>query len=160
MSVRCRPSFSCLIARIGGPAIRTPLALSMALLLLLAAATAEAGVVVRIDLSEQRARVVVDGRATYDWAVSTARPGYRTPVGTFHPIRLERTWYSTKYDFAPMPNSIFFLGGYAIHGTTEIASLGRPVSHGCIRLHPDNARILFDLVLQHGRANTLIQIAP
>lgn len=134
--------------------------LAVAVGLALVPASAEAGVVVRIDLSEQRAHVSVDGRAAYDWAVSTARPGYRTPIGSFHPIRLERVWYSTKYDYAPMPNSIFFLGGYAIHGTTEIASLGRPVSHGCIRLHPDNARALFNLVLEHGKADTLIQITP
>lgn len=115
-------------------------------------------VVAKIDLSEQRMVVSIDGWRRYSWLVSTARPGYRTPVGSFHPIRLEREWYSTKYDYAPMPYSIFFLGGYAIHGTTEIAHLGRAVSHGCVRLHPDNARTLFNLVLKYGRSETLIRI--
>lgn len=119
-----------------------------------AAATVEVG----IDLSDQRMAVSVAGRPTYKWAVSTARPGYRTPTGTYRPIRLERTWYSTIYDNAPMPFSIFFYGGYAIHGTTEIRNLGRPVSHGCVRLHPDNARRLFDLVVRYGAANTRIKI--
>lgn len=109
-----------------------------------------------IDLSDQRLRVFVDGWLKYDWKVSTARRGYRTPVGSYRPIRLERKWYSRKYDWAPMPYSVFFHGGYAIHGTTEIRNLGRPVSHGCVRLHPDNAAILFNLVRQYGKQNTRI----
>ena len=113
---------------------------------------------VLIDLSEQTMTVSVGGQDTYMWPVSTARPGYRTPVGRFHPIRLARVWYSSKYDNAPMPNSIFFLGGYAIHGTTEIKRLGRAVSHGCVRLRPDNARILFGLVREHGSSATTIII--
>jgi len=121
-------------------------------------AVAATSVSVRIDLSSQRMRVSVGGRPTYSWPVSTARPGYRTPTGTYHPIRLERTWYSTIYDNAPMPYSIFFRGGYAIHGTTEVRNLGRPVSHGCVRLAPGNARTLFNLVVKYGRANTLITI--
>lgn len=119
---------------------------------------AAAQVNVAIDLSRQQMRVSVLGRPAYRWTISTARPGYRTPTGTFHPIRLERTWYSTIYHHAPMPYSIFFYGGYAIHGTTEISRLGRPVSHGCVRLHPDNARKLFNLVLRYGKASTLIRI--
>lgn len=119
---------------------------------------AAAKVDIGIDLSQQLMRVSVLGRPTYRWPVSTARPGYRTPTGTFHPIRLERTWYSTIYDNAPMPFSIFFYGGYAIHGTTEIGRLGRPVSHGCVRLHPSNARALFNLVLRYGKTNTSIRI--
>ncbi|MGT2467458.1 L,D-transpeptidase [Mesorhizobium atlanticum] len=117
-----------------------------------AAHAAQLGIL--IDLSEQTMTVKVDGRSTYRWLVSTARRGYRTPIGRFHPIRLERVWYSSKYDSAPMPYSIFFYGGYAIHGTWEIRRLGRPVSHGCVRLHPDNARILFGLVRSHGRRST------
>ncbi len=111
-----------------------------------------------IDLSEQRLSLFVDGSFNDTWLVSTARPGYRTPTGTFRPIRLEREWYSRKYDWAPMPYSIFFLGGYAIHGTTDVKRLGRPVSHGCVRLDPSNAARLFELVRQAGKANTTIVI--
>ena len=139
---------------------RTFMGLLAAFAVELAGTPADAGsaVSVRIDLSQQRMRVDVRGRPTYTWAVSTARPGYRTPTGTFHPIRLERVWYSSIYDSAPMPYSIFFHGGYAIHGTTEIRNLGRPVSHGCVRLHPANARTLFELVRTYGMGNTLITI--
>jgi len=132
--------------------------LALTALLIASHPAAAAKVDVRIDLSQQQMRVSVGGRSAYRWPVSTARPGYRTPTGTFHPFRLERTWYSTIYDNAPMPFSIFFHGGYAIHGTNEIGRLGRPVSHGCVRLHPSNARALFNLVLRYGSANTSIRI--
>ncbi|KGF69717.1 ErfK/YbiS/YcfS/YnhG family protein [Hoeflea sp. BAL378] len=113
-----------------------------------------------IDLSTQEMQVRLDGRTLETWPVSTGRPGYGTPKGDFPVIRLAAKWYSRKYDNAPMPYSVFFRGGYAIHGTTEISKLGRPASHGCVRLHPDNARILFNLVRQHGAANTRISIHP
>jgi len=113
---------------------------------------------IHIDISSQS--MWVDGGFfnRHSWRVSTARRGYRTPVGKFRPIRLERMWYSSKYENSPMPYSIFFLGGYAIHGTYEVKRLGRAVSHGCIRLAPNNARKLFDLVKAYGRANTVITI--
>lgn len=113
---------------------------------------------VTIDLSSQSMQIKVDNRLLYDWPVSTARPGYRTPIGTFRPGRLERVWYSSIYDNAPMPYSVFFHRGYAIHGTTEISKLGRPASHGCVRLHPDNARTLFDLIRSFGKSATVIVV--
>ncbi|MBB3930850.1 lipoprotein-anchoring transpeptidase ErfK/SrfK [Kaistia hirudinis] len=120
--------------------------------------SAFADVVARISLSSQQMVVYVDGIPTYDWAVSTARSGYRTPVGSFRPTRMHKMWYSKKYDNAPMPNSIFFLGGYAVHGTPHIRALGRPASHGCVRLHPDNARTLYSLVKSSGIENARIVI--
>lgn len=140
-------------------AVRTILALSILIAVVnVSAAQAIERVRAEIDLSEQRFYLFMDGRLTNRWPVSTARRGYRTPVGRFHPIRLERSWYSRKYDWAPMPHSVFFLGGYAIHGTTEINRLGRAVSHGCIRLHPSNAAKFFNLVKQVGRKKTDIVI--
>ena len=115
-----------------------------------------ASVVARIDISSQRMTVSVNGKTYHNWSVSTARKGYRTPVGSFRPKRLERTWYSTIYDNAPMPYSIFFLGGYAIHGTNATGRLGMPASHGCVRLATGNAARLFSLVRQHGMGNTRI----
>lgn len=113
-----------------------------------------------IDLSDQEMTVFVNGWRKYIWPVSTARRGYRTPVGTYRPQRLERMWYSRKYHWSPMPYSVFFYGGYAIHGTTETRNLGRPASHGCVRLHPDNARRLFELIREHGRQNVSIVVQP
>ena len=117
-----------------------------------------AKVVAQIDLSSQRMTVKVNGKTQYKWKVSTGRRGYSTPSGTYRPQRLERYWRSRKYDWAPMPHSIFFHGGYAIHGTTSIGRLGRRASHGCIRLHPGNAAVLYSLVRKYGMGNTRVVI--
>jgi hypothetical protein len=117
---------------------------------------ARASVVVTVDKSAQRLSVTVDGAPRYEWPVSTARWGYRTPNGTYKPQRLARKWFSRKYDWSPMPYSIFFDGGYAIHGSYEISHLGRPASHGCIRLHPENAALLFALVKEHLDDTTIV----
>lgn len=100
----------------------------------------------RIDLSSQRMDVYVDGKRAYTWRVSTGKSGYRTPTGTFRPKRMKRVHYSNRFNDAYMPNSIFFLGGYAIHGTAATGSLGRPVSHGCVRLSQGNAKRLYNMV--------------
>ncbi len=122
-------------------------------------ALAEAQIVAKINLSSQRMSVYVDGAPRYNWPVSTARRGYRTPTGTFKPTALFRYHASTIYSGSPMPYSIFFLRGYAIHGSYEIKYLGHPASHGCVRLHPSNAAALYSLVKQHGAGNTVIQIS-
>ena len=125
---------------------------------LIPVAEAAAQIVVHIDRRSQTMVVTLDGTPFATWRVSTARRGYRTPAGLFHPRRLERIWRSRKYDLAPMPHSIFFSGGYAIHGTYEVRFLGRPVSHGCVRLSPANAAILYNLVKERGRGATTIRI--
>jgi lipoprotein-anchoring transpeptidase ErfK/SrfK len=120
---------------------------------------ARAGVAVRIDKLAQRMIVSVDGQPAYVWPVSTGRGGFGTPVGRFRPQWLARSWFSTKYYGSPMPHSIFFHKGYAIHGTNYISRLGGPASHGCVRLHPANAAKLFALVQRAGLANTSIVIS-
>jgi lipoprotein-anchoring transpeptidase ErfK/SrfK len=122
-------------------------------------ALAQAQIVAKINLSSQSMQVYVDGSPRYTWPVSTARAGYRTPTGTFKPTALVRYHRSTIYSGSPMPYSIFFLRGYAIHGSYETKHLGRPASHGCIRLHPSNAAALYSLVQRHGAGNTVIKIS-
>ena len=119
---------------------------------------AEASVMVHIDRSVQRMFVAVDGVPRFNWRVSTARAGYVTPPGTYHPQMLARRWFSSKYYNSPMPHSIFFYGGFAIHGTYEISRLGGPASHGCVRLDPSNAAILFGLVEREGMGATTIVV--
>ena len=119
---------------------------------------ARAGVVVQIDKSSQRMAVSVDGASRYSWPVSTGRGGYGTPSGVFHPQSLVRMHYSRKYYNSPMPHSIFFYYGFAIHGTNDIRRLGGPASHGCIRLHPSHAAALYALVQRNGSRNTRIEI--
>ncbi len=114
--------------------------------------------VARVDLTKQRMLVMVNGVQRYSWPVSTGRKGYITPTGTYRPQRMHRTYFSRKYYNSPMPHSIFFRGGYAIHGSNATHALGRTASHGCVRLSPSNAAKLFALVQNHGPGNTLIRI--
>lgn len=118
-------------------------ALAAALIL---SAPAKADILVNISKSQQRLAVVVDGKELYRWPVSTGRRGHATPTGTFHPQRLERHWYSHQYEMTPMPWAMFFFRGYAVHGTMEAYNLGHPASHGCVRLRPDHAEVLFSIV--------------
>ncbi len=114
-------------------------------------------VIIRIDKSDQK--MYVETPTDYfEWDVSTGRKGFRTPVGVFQPYLVKKMHYSSKYNNAPMPHSIFFLGGYAIHGTNDLKRLGSPASHGCIRLHPQNARWLYQIVNNYGKYNTYIEI--
>lgn len=122
------------------------------------ATAARAEVVVHVHLARQIMEVEVDGLLAASWQVSTARRGYRTPHGRYRPYQLERMHYSRLYDWSPMPYSIFFRRGYAIHGTYEVRRLGKAVSHGCIRLSPGNARTLYEWVRSHGLADTVIEI--
>jgi lipoprotein-anchoring transpeptidase ErfK/SrfK len=124
----------------------------------LPAADAEANVLVRISRGSQTMDVSVDGASLYTWRVSTGRAGFGTPAGVFHPQRMAARWFSTVYYNAPMPHAIFFHGGFAIHGSYDIARLGGPASHGCIRLHPNDAAILFHLVQTQGMHNTTIVV--
>ncbi|WP_296579016.1 L,D-transpeptidase [Xanthobacter sp.] len=117
-----------------------------------------ATVVARIDLSRQTMTVSVNGMPQYSWPVSTARRGYVTPTGAYRPQRMYRSYFSRKYYNSPMPYSIFFNGGYAIHGSYEVSRLGAPASHGCVRLHPSNAATLYALVQTYGAGNTLILV--
>jgi lipoprotein-anchoring transpeptidase ErfK/SrfK len=125
----------------------------------LAVTPARADVVVQIDKSSQRMAVNVDGMMRYNWPVSTGRSGYGTPSGVFHPQLMARRWFSRRYYNSPMPHSIFFYHGFAIHGTYELSRLGGPASHGCVRLHPAHAAALFALVGRNGPRNTRIEIS-
>ncbi len=122
------------------------------------APSAPAVVQVHVDISSQSMNVRVNGWNYGSWRVSTGRAGYYTPRGNFSVKRLARMHYSRKYDNAPMPNSLFFHGGYAIHGTNYVRQLGRPASHGCVRLAPGNAAALYALVQQHGARRTRITL--
>jgi len=134
-------------------------AATLSLALVAGSASAFAHVLIAVDKNTQTMNVSVDGVPRYQFAVSTGRTGYGTPSGTFHPQSMAVSWFSKEYYNSPMPHSIFFHRGYAIHGSYEINNLGGPASHGCIRLHPDNATALYALVKQEGMAATTIVVS-
>lgn len=123
---------------------------------LFAAAPAFADLLITVDKTTQRMTVEKDGEELFVWPVSTGTAGYDTPSGSFKPFRMEKDHFSREWDDAPMPHSIFFtMKGHAIHGSTH-KSIGRPASHGCVRLAPQNAALLFDLVKQETMAKTRV----
>lgn len=119
-------------------------------------AAVAANLVARVDISSQTMTVTHRGKVKYRWKVSTARSGKVTPTGSWSAKWLSRNHRSSRYNNAPMPYSIFYNGHYAVHGTDQISRLGRPASAGCVRLHPENARILFNLAQREGLSNTRI----
>lgn len=117
-----------------------------------------ANLIANISLSSQTMTVSQNGIVRYRWKVSTARKGYVTPKGSWSAKWLSKNHRSRKYDDAPMPYAVFFNGGYAVHATFDLKRLGRPASHGCIRLHPENAAEFFSLASQYGLKNTKIVV--
>ena len=114
-------------------------------------------VLINIDKSSQEMTVFVDSVEQYSWPVSTGRPEYSTPSGTYTPTSMNEMWYSKQWDNSPMPHAIFFMkDGHAIHGSHEVKNLGKPASHGCVRLAPANAATLFALVKATGMENVQV----
>ncbi|MEA1833066.1 L,D-transpeptidase [Methylobacterium durans] len=129
------------------------------LLVLPLSSGASAELLIRIDKASQRMAVSVNGQERHTWPVSTGAAGYDTPSGTFRPSRLSRHHFSREWDNAPMPFAIFFtVEGHAIHGTNQGRRLGHPASHGCVRLAPRNAGLLFALVRAEGLQSTQVVV--
>jgi hypothetical protein len=128
-----------------------------AVLAALALDPARAAILIHVDKAAQTMTVSVGGQQRFVWKVSTGMAAYDTPDGQFQAFRMERDHFSREWDDAPMPYSIFFTQeGHAIHGSYDVKHLGRPASHGCVRLAKENAAVLFDLVKEQGLKNTRV----
>jgi len=137
-----------------------PASLLAAALALAISPPARAEILVNIDKTSQSMTVSVDGAPRYIWPVSTGRPGYDTPNGVFKVNRMDADHLSQEWDNAPMPHTMFFdLNGHAIHGFFDVKHLGMAVSHGCVRLAPDHAATLFDLVSAEGMNQTRVVVS-
>jgi lipoprotein-anchoring transpeptidase ErfK/SrfK len=117
----------------------------------------KSSIVINIDKAAQEMTVFVDGVELYSWPVSTGTRGYSTPSGTYTASSMNKIWYSKQWDNAPMPNAVFFTKeGHAIHGTLDEKNLGKPASHGCVRLSRQNAATLYALVEANGLPQTQV----
>jgi L,D-transpeptidase catalytic domain len=121
---------------------------------------AHALVKIDVDLSTQTMHVESGDGETYAWPISSGRAGHLTPHGRFRALRLYPIVYSSKYNNAPMPHSIFFYGQFAIHATNAVGALGHPASHGCIRLSPADAATLYAMVQSQGAAISIVGVDP
>lgn len=115
----------------------------------------------KIDVSRASQTLEMQGSQTdrFTEPVSTGRPGYTTPAGCHHPYSLQRMHYSRKYDNAPMPWSVFFVGGIALHQTYDVGHLGQPASHGCVRQDARAQQVyatVSNYVKKYGRSSIVI----
>ena len=115
-------------------------------------------VIALVKIGDQKLQLYEKGKFLSQWDISSARPGKITPRGSWTAKWLSKNHKSSIYDGAEMPYSVFFNGDYAIHGTRQVNKLGEPASAGCIRLHPENAKIFFELARLYGVENTLVKI--
>jgi lipoprotein-anchoring transpeptidase ErfK/SrfK len=137
---------------------RFPVAAVLFALPSLCSFSAQATVLAHIKLSEQRLHLYVDGEKKHVWKISGGKhPGW-TRAGTFRPYFLSRHHRSRLFRGAPMPYAVFYDSHWAVHGTNAIRRLGKPASHGCVRLHPKNAAIFFNLIQKYGKKNSVIWI--
>lgn len=111
------------------------------------------GLRAEVSVSEQKMRLIDGARIIAEWPVSTGRRGYESTRGEFSVNFLSRNHRSSIYGNSPMPCSIFYNGGEAIHGTKQTGSLGRKASHGCVRLETRNACALYDMVAERGKGS-------
>mgnify|MGYP001239253964 CR=1 FL=1 len=127
----------------------------------------ECGLYVHIIKSQQLLYLYVGGELKDSFPVSTGMKKYTTVNMNTHPAGPVFIKYTSRKfpggnykGLGNMPYAVFVKGGYAIHGTTpgNFSKLGHIASHGCIRLHPDNARIFYELVKLYGLSNTWIKI--
>jgi lipoprotein-anchoring transpeptidase ErfK/SrfK len=125
--------------------------------MLMSSAAYAAAVVARVDVAQQKMVVSHYGKVIHEWVVSTGAEEHGgTPRGEYKPYRMHKMWHSRTYNGEEMPFSVFYDRGWAVHGTKEVDRLGEPISHGCVRLDPEHAKIFYTLVNQVGPGNTRI----
>jgi len=121
----------------------------------------------QIVKSIQTLYLYLDGILIDSFPVSTGKRNYETPElnvrasGPLFKKYTSRKFPGGNYEgLGNMPYALFIRGGYAIHGTTtgNFSKLGTKASHGCIRLHPVNAKIIYELVRLIGIENTWVYI--
>jgi hypothetical protein len=121
----------------------------------------------RVSKKEQLLYLYIDGKMVDTFKVSTGDKRHETPAMDLRPSGPVFQKYTSKKfpggnykGLGNMPYVVFVRGGYALHGTTSgnIPKLGKKASHGCVRLHPDNAKIFNELVRKAGISNTWVTI--
>lgn len=113
---------------------------------------------VDINLENQTMNIYKGSTAIYSWLCSTGRKGYKTPEGNYAPYHAVKMHHSKQWDDAPMPYSVFFHNGFAIHGTNSVSRLGRRASHGCVRLSTAHAKKFYAMTRKYGYKRVHIDI--
>jgi len=111
-----------------------------------------------VDLSDQTMTFKLDGKIIREFKVSTGAAKTPTPVGNHKIMMKQEVRVGSKPPHYVMPKFMMFKsGGYALHALpslkhdggvfwTEARShIGRPVSHGCIRMLPEDADLAYEI---------------
>lgn len=118
------------------------------------------GALVKLTVDLSRQRLVLRSSGTVrEFLISSGLPPKNLTPGSgkcYAPDFLEEMHYSSLYSLAPMPHSVFFNGNIAMHGTNAEWSLGRPASHGCVRLSKTDAGTVYAAIKAVGKAKTII----
>ncbi len=101
---------------------------------------------IQVDLSEQRLIAWQGNKAIFGVIVSTGKRSTPTPTGVFNIyVKLRKTRMRGEgYDVPNVPYTMYYQGGYGIHGAYWHNKFGTPVSHGCVNVAPNHAKRLFN----------------
>ncbi len=100
---------------------------------------------IEIDLTRQRL-IAWQGKTPFSAViVSTGKASTPTLTGVFQIQSKLQTarMQGDDYDISDVPFTMYYSGGYAIHGAYWHRSFGTPVSHGCVNVAVDHAERLF-----------------
>jgi lipoprotein-anchoring transpeptidase ErfK/SrfK len=105
-----------------------------------------AGQWIEVDLSEQTLTAWNGRTPVRSYIVSTGKSRTPTRTGTY---AIQSKYNSTSmrganYYVSNVPYTMYYSGGYALHGAYWHNSFGTPVSHGCVNLPVRQARWLYN----------------
>src|SRR6266550_592691 len=105
---------------------------------------------IEVDISKQRATLYIGDTVVQSFLISSGRAGTPTRLGTFRvwskaPVQTMTGTIAGDYFYIPNIKWVsYFDGGEAFHGTYWHHNFGHPMSHGCINMTEDAAKILYD----------------
>ena len=123
-----------------------------------------------VDLSDRRVYVYQNNRLQVSYPVAVGKPNWETPIGVFwvkrmqidpgwrHPITREKIAAGPKNPLGARWIGFWSDGHSEIgfHGTNQGDSIGKAISHGCLRLHNSDIVALYQQV----RKGTLVRVQP
>ena len=105
---------------------------------------------VHVDLAEQTLVAYEGARAVYATLISSGKEGYEPPTGLF---QVQQKYISTTmnaedpidgfYEVEEVPWTLYYHGGYALHGAYWHTDFGKVRGHGCTNIAPVDARWIY-----------------
>jgi lipoprotein-anchoring transpeptidase ErfK/SrfK len=101
---------------------------------------------IEVNVTTQQLTAWEGDKPVMSYAVSTGLPNTPTVLGEFNIYEKLTATLMTGSDYylPDVPYTMYFYGGYALHGTYWHHNFGQPMSHGCVNLETENARKLFE----------------